>query len=107
MRCFIICLIAIILFMGLTYSGKSVFGMTHGGMMGNIECLNHCIRTTTVPIVPAIAFSALFIVIFLLVEYVGQFRLSARNTMMTWRRRTEFIRLFFLSRMLSPVFIRD
>lgn len=102
-------LIAATLFIGLTYSGKAIFGMGDDMHMGDLECVNHCIDATVVPVVAASAIPILLFVVIFFAEEILRF---AQNDMgeknkITYRRRTEPIRLFLLSQNLSPVIMID
>lgn len=102
-------ILSAILFVGLTFAGKSFFGMDNGMMMGSVECVNHCINASTIPsVIPSVALVLFFVAIFFtsVFECAGWSRPSPTNSI-AWRRRTEPIRLFLLSKNLSTVILRD
>lgn len=103
-------ILATILFIGLTYAGKSFFGMDHGMTMGSIECVNHCIDTSVFPSVPSTALPILFFALVLLVHEILRFTqndTSGRFNAAQYIRLTEPIRLSLRRDKLSPVMIRD
>ena len=102
-------IVSAILFVGLSFAGKSFFGMNDGMMMGSLECGNHCIDTTVIPTVMPSAVLGLFFIIVLFAREILRFTQNDTGEMMTMeqRRRTEPIRLFLLSKNLATVFLRD
>ncbi|MCX6714797.1 MAG: hypothetical protein NTX72_03210 [Candidatus Uhrbacteria bacterium] len=103
-------ILAAILFVGLTYAGKSLFGMDDGMQMGNIECVNHCIDTSVFPSVPSTALPVLlFVLVFLAREILrcAQNDTSGRFNTAQYVRLTEPIRLSLRGNTFSPVMIRD
>lgn len=110
MKLFVVFIVSAILFVGLSYAGKAVFGMDDGMRMGSIECVNHCIDQAVIPSSVPPAIFAWFLVIVVFAQ--GIFQIDRVNTsiqvvMARSRRRSEPIRLFLLSQKLSPVIIRD
>ena len=102
-------IVSAILFVGLSFAGKSFFGMNDGMMMGDIECVNHCIDASTFPSTLSSSLPALiFVVIAFFLVRRKQQRIVVESVRMTvWRRQTEPIRLFLLSQNLSTVILRD
>ena len=109
MRFLTLFILSAILFVGLTFAGKSFFGMDNGMMMGSVECVNHCIHASTIPSVMPSAALVLFFIVVLFTREI--FRLVQDDTSeqltIAWRRRTEPIRLFLLSQNLATVILRD
>lgn len=103
-------ILASVLFIGLTFQGKAFFGMGDDMQMGDLECVNHCIDQTVVPVVTASALPVISFVLFAIVFFAEIPRLVGDSSLgMTQKkhRLTEPIRLFLLSQKLSTVLIRD
>lgn len=102
-------ILASLLFTGLSYQGKAFFGMGDDMQMGDLECVNHCIDQTVVPAVAASALPVLLFSIVFSVVYFASFRRQEESPRMhrVFHRLTEPIRLLLLSQTLSPVIIRD
>lgn len=96
------------LFVGLTFGGMSVFGMGDDMHMGDLECVNHCIDTSMIPMVASTALPELFVSLFCVLFIVVQTRTSSVSfAVKVWQRLTEPIRLFLLSKNLATVVLRN
>lgn len=102
-------ILATILFVGLTYVGKSFFSMDHGMTMGSIECVNHCIDTSVFPVIVSSALPILLFVLcwFVLLVTQERFASSLVASLTHYARLTEPIRLFLQKQTVSSVIIRD
>lgn len=100
-------ILAAMLFVCLTFAGKSLFGMEEGMHMENVECVNHCINSSVFPSVPSTALPVLLFVVFsiaLVVLQEGESRFASTSALC---RMTEQIRLLQRKKTLIPVMIRD
>ena len=103
-------ILAVVLFVGLTFAGKSFFGMEEGMHMDSVECVNHCLSTS---VFPAATSNALPIVLFVLVFFAREILRSAQDdtknrfNFSQYTRLTEPIRFSRRTHQLSPVMIRD
>lgn len=109
MKHFTLFILAAVLFVGLTFAGKSFFGMDHHMQMGSLECINHCIDSTVVPGVMSSALPVLLFVVVFVLFFVASSRRQegSPRAFRYFNRLTEPIRLFLLSQNLSTVIIRD
>ena len=76
-------ILAAMLFVCLTFAGKSLFGMEEGMHMDSVECANHCLNTSVFPSVPSTALPVLLFVLssIALAVFCGRNELSiAANT---------------------------
>lgn len=97
-----------ILLTGLTFAGKSFFGMDHGMQMGSVECVNHCIDSSVFPVVPSTALPVLFVSMFAIVFVTVVALVKTQDVkMLSYVRLTEPIRLALRFQAFSPVMIRD
>lgn len=109
MRHLFFILIGIILFFSASYAGFSVFSM-HDGMvsMASLECVNHCIDLATVPgAIPSVLSFFVFISFLFFREILRFAQDDKIHIKQFYQRLTEPIRLFFLTKTLSSVLIRD
>ena len=102
-------ILSAVLFVGLTFAGKAIFGMDDGMNMGSIECVNHCIDASVIPTILPSALPVLLFVLFSIVFIVARGGLSQSpdaNTIV-YRRLTEPIRLFLLLQHVSTFLLRE
>lgn len=109
MKALTVFILATMLFVCLTFAGKSLFGMEEGMHMENVECVNHCINSSVFPSVPSTALPALLFVLssIALVVFGSRMDLSFVPNKTQYIRLTEPIRLFLRKQTLIPVMIRD
>lgn len=109
MKALTLFILAAMLFVCLTFAGKSIFGMEEGMHMENVECVNHCINSSVFPSVPSTALPALLFILsaIALVVFGGRIDLSFVWNKRQYIRLTEPIRLFLRKQALIPVMIRD
>ena len=102
-------ILSAVLFVGLTFAGKAIFGMDDGMMMGSIECVNHCIDATVIPSVMPSALPVLLFVLFSIAFIVARIDWSQSFDADTvnYRRLTEPIRVFVLSQHVSTIILRE
>ncbi len=102
-------IVSAILFVGLSFAGKSFFGMDHGMTMGSVECVNHCIDVSTFPSVMSSSVPVLFFIA--IAFFCNRYRQTLMHVVhvvaIKQQRHTEPIRLFLLSQNLSTVILRD